>query len=65
MDALPIGIFASLIRVLRCNQLFPGGIDYPVIKKEIKNPKFKKIDVKYWLVPKSKRRYYLIKSFKG
>jgi len=51
----------TLLRILRCNQLFRGGIDYPVIKKKI-NPVFgKKVKVIYWLVPKEKDKYYLIK----
>jgi len=51
----------TLLRILRCNQLFRGGIDYPVIKKKI-NPVFgKKEKVIYWLIPKEKDKYYLIK----
>ena len=25
-------MFASVLRILRCNQLFAGGIDYPVVR---------------------------------
>jgi len=70
-NSLPKAIFFSLLRVLRCNQFFKGGIDYPVVKKEFENPfikhkkhKNEKILIKYWFVPKEKDRYYLIKSFK-
>ncbi len=60
-------IFKSLIfilfRILRCNQLFRGGIEYPVIYKKISKIDSGKIDIKYWLVPKDKNRFYLIKNF--
>lgn len=64
-DSLIAASIFSVIRILRCNQLFAGGIDYPVVKKRIQNVSYKKIDVHYWLVPKAKDRFYLIKSFKG
>ena len=54
--------FKSFFRILRCNQLFKGGIDYPVIKRNI-NPKFgKKIKITYWLVPKGKNKFIVIKA---
>ena len=56
-------IFHTILRILRCNQLFVGGIDYPVIKKNLILTK-KKIIVKYWYVPKEKNKYYVIKRFK-
>ena len=62
--------FATFFRILRCNQLFKGGIDYPVIKN---SKKYKKsfickdnqntIIVKFWLVRKEEDRFFLIKSF--
>jgi len=64
---------ASTLRILRCNQLFPGGIDYPVVTfvppKTIKsldiNGVCGKINIHYWLVPKegSTNRFYVIKDF--
>jgi len=65
----------SSLRILRCNQLFPGGIDYPIV--ELKPPKPEallklnrfcgKIDITYWLVPlsndPSNTKYYIIKDF--
>jgi len=61
----------SLLRILRCNQLFPGGIDYPVVKKNLNfkrvcyhNANQNKSVVKFWLVPKTDNTFYLIKSFK-
>ena len=62
--------FATFFRILRCNQLFEGGIDYPVVKIGKKNKKSfickdnqNSIIVKFWLVRKEKDRYFLIKSF--
>ena len=64
-DNLFTAFIAVILRILRCNQLFPGGIEYPVIKKELKDVKYKKIDVHYWLVPKGRSKFILIKNFKG
>jgi len=55
----------SVLRILRCNQLFRGGIDYPVVKREFDQVIHKKIPVKYWYVPRGDGTYYLIKTFKG
>lgn len=54
--------FKSFFRILRCNQLFKGGIDYPVIKKKI-NPIYygKKKKIVYWLVPKDSK-FIVIKA---
>jgi len=56
----------SGLRILRCNQLFEGGIDYPLIKYKIPllltlNQNLKKI--KYWIVPKEKNWFYIIKDY--
>ncbi len=57
---------ATAARILRCNQLFRGGIDYPVI---VYKPKpllclcRSKIRVKYWFVPKKNHQYFVIKDF--
>ena len=64
-DRLIPALFWSATRVLRCNQLFSGGIDYPVISKKLSNVQFKKIDIDYWLVPKGRDKFFLIKNFKG
>ncbi len=70
-NSLPKALFSSLIRILRCNQFFEGGIDYPVVKKDFKNSligykniKNRNFLIKYWFVPKRGNEYYLIKSFK-
>ena len=61
--------FYSLLRILRCNQLFPGGIDYPVITKNFQNSLVtthtsKSADIKFWFVPKKNKSFYVIKAFK-
>lgn len=63
-------IYASATRILRCNQLFKGGIDYPVIKKKFASIcAFRKNPVsspEFWFVPckaLGKDKYYLIKVF--
>ena len=63
--------YHSALRILRCNQLFVGGIDYPIIKKNLKRKKVcnnnetkNSFIVKFWLVPKQGDKYYLIKTFK-
>ncbi|MCD6653649.1 MAG: membrane protein insertion efficiency factor YidD [Sulfurovum sp.] len=64
-------LMASTLRILRCNQLFAGGIDYPLIG--FTPPKIPvplkpapytyKINIHYWLVPKNKQHYYVVKQF--
>ncbi|NKQ40896.1 MAG: membrane protein insertion efficiency factor YidD [Sulfurovum sp.] len=52
-------LFASGLRILRCNQLFEGGIDYPLVKLTPKlslflyspNHLYGKIKIQYWLIP--------------
>lgn len=56
----------SALRILRCNQLFAGGIDYPKIN--FKKPKnllktSKNIKIVWWIVPINNKKAYLIKSF--
>jgi len=56
----------TALRILRCNQLFDGGIDYPVVSYtppkllclSTKVPK-----IKYWIVHKRKDLYYIIKDY--
>ncbi|WP_084218460.1 membrane protein insertion efficiency factor YidD [Sulfurospirillum arsenophilum] len=63
-------IFYSFIRILKCNQLFVGGIDYPVIQRtfasslslSLKHPHTHPIT--FWFVPKDKQSFYVVKSFK-
>lgn len=60
-------IFKICLRILRCNPLFIGGIEYPLIAiPSLKStaPKLarpKMIKAYFWLVP-HKNKFYLIKS---
>ncbi|DAB39670.1 MAG TPA: membrane protein insertion efficiency factor YidD [Sulfurovum sp. UBA12169] len=64
-------LMASTLRILRCNQLFAGGIDYPLIsfippKTPVPlkpAPYTYKINIHYWLVPKNNQHYYVVKQF--
>ena len=67
-------LMQSTLRILRCNQLFAGGIDYPLVPYTPPafcplSPEFNraygKIDITYWLVPKpgTPGHYYVIKDF--
>jgi len=69
-NALAPALLYSLLRILRCYQLFAGGIDYPVVKKDLNfhslcrhNANTNKFIVQFWLVPKEGNYFYLIKSF--
>lgn len=53
----------TAIRILKCNQLFAGGIDYPLVKWSPKNISYQKIEIKYWIIPKDKNNYYIVKDF--
>lgn len=60
---------ASILRILRCNQLFPGGFDYPVkhfVDRETPLAPLKKWKgrVRYFFVPCGKGRVYVIKKLK-
>ncbi|MCJ8325829.1 MAG: membrane protein insertion efficiency factor YidD [Campylobacterales bacterium] len=56
-------IYFTITRILKCNQLFDGGFDYPIIKMyKKKNIKFKKIKIIYWLVPINHDRFLVIKN---
>jgi len=56
----------SGLRILRCNQLFEGGIDYPVIlytPPNLMKLSFKPKKIKYWLFPKKESLFYVIKDY--
>lgn len=62
-NSLSKAFFATFLRILRCNQLFRGGIDYPIMEQPIIKPSnLSLITVKYWYVP-YKQKYFLIKNF--
>ncbi|MBA1437987.1 MAG: membrane protein insertion efficiency factor YidD [Epsilonproteobacteria bacterium] len=63
-NPLLTAFYNSFTRILRCNQLFDGGIDYPVLQHfTCKAAKLDINSVKYWLVPNQKNRCYIIKNF--
>lgn len=56
-------IYFTITRVLRCNQLYEGGFDYPQIKLvRHNNILYKKIKVKYWLIPTHNNKYFVVKN---
>ena len=68
-----VAFYQSTLRILRCNQLFVGGIDYPLVaskKLSLSKDSFLKtktrcdFKIKFWLVPKNEKYYYVIKQFK-
>jgi len=65
----------SAKRIATCNQLFPGGIDYPKIAKwkiylvALNNPitlnfnkKESKLRIRFWLIPKN-NHFLIVKDF--
>jgi len=65
-DNLARALIKTFLRILRCNQFFRGGIDFPVVKKKIKMKFFiKKPKIKYWLIPTHKDKYIIIKAENG
>ena len=63
-NSISSAFYHSFTRILRCNQLFDGGIDYPLLDRLSIKPKKLDVDsIKYWLVPNKKNRYYIIKNF--
>jgi putative membrane protein insertion efficiency factor len=59
-DSFLRAIYKTFFRILRCNQLFKGGIDYPVVKKKF-TPIYEKKEIKYWLIPKEDK-FIVIKA---
>ncbi len=55
----------SGLRILRCNQLFTGGIDYPIISytPPLLMNLSKEVEVKYWFIPKKDNLFYIIKDY--
>lgn len=60
-------IFSIILRILRCNQLFKGGIDYPVARIKFRSQSiFFKSEVtklNFIFVPFKKDKFYIIKVF--
>lgn len=56
-------IYFTILRILKCNQLFDGGFDYPVTKlKRNQNINYKKIKIVYWYVPLKNGKYLVVKN---
>jgi len=63
-NSISSAFYHTLTRILRCNQLFEGGIEYPLLDKLSLKPTIMGVDsIKYWLVPNKKNRFYIIKNF--
>jgi len=58
-------LFFSSKRILSCNQLFQGGLDYPIVSKINLNFKSPVSKIDFWLVPikKGSSKFHLIKNF--
>ncbi|EJF07209.1 YidD family protein [Thiovulum sp. ES] len=58
-------LFFSSKRIVTCNQLFIGGIDYPIIQKDFLTcVSFQKIGkIEYWFVPvpKKEKHFFAVK----
>ncbi len=60
----------SALRVLRCNQLFIGGVDYPRVSYKnpsllsLKNLYYKRVNIEYWFIFNGKD-YYILKDFRA
>ena len=63
-NSISSAFYHTFTRILRCNQLFDGGIEYPLLDKlSVKPTKLGVDSIKYWLVPNKKNRFYIIKNF--
>jgi len=59
-------LLQSTLRILRCNQLFAGGIDYPIVSYSpplLLTLSKESIKVKYWLIPTKRDLFYVIKDY--
>jgi putative membrane protein insertion efficiency factor len=57
-------LYYSIIRILRCNQYFDGGFDYPKVKYKIKNITNKKQKITNWIIPLENSYYLIVKNRK-
>ncbi|MGX2981972.1 membrane protein insertion efficiency factor YidD [Helicobacter sp. 23-1045] len=69
-DNPAIALFKSFARILKCNQLFKGGIAYPKIKVDFSHSIFwqrqcHRDKIAFYFVPCDKQKFYIIKSLKG
>lgn len=56
---------AVTLRILRCNQLFKGGIDYPVIRKKFNSfsifSQNSDFNINFWFIPCKENKFYVVK----
>ncbi|MDR1975428.1 MAG: membrane protein insertion efficiency factor YidD [Campylobacteraceae bacterium] len=70
-DNLILAFLKSALRILRCNQLFKGGIDYPTVgKSAFKKPplllkSFNNTHIAVWFVPTKKSSFFVVKSLRN
>ncbi len=63
-------IFYSFMRILKCNQLFDGGIDYPIVKRRFVFTPLLTIKhshnyaISFWFVPKNRESFYVVRALK-
>ena len=63
-NPLLTAFYNTSTRILRCNQLFDGGIEYPLLNKLCCKPeKLEITSIKYWLVPEKNNRFHIIKNY--
>lgn len=69
-------IIKTILRLLKCNQIFSGGLDYPIIKlKNIKNTNKINLNIQqhakinknidFWLIPIKNNKFYIIRNLRG
>ena len=61
-----IAFFAIVFRILRCNQFFKGGIDYPIIRKQFNSffifSQNLHSDINFWFIPYEENKFYVVKK---
>ena len=63
-NSISSAFYYTFTRILRCNQLFDGGIEHPLLNRLRCRPTELRVeDIKYWLVPDKKNHHYIIKNF--
>ena len=55
--------YFTILRILKCNQLFEGGFDYLIVKlRANQNINYKKIKIIYWYIPLKNGKYLVVKN---
>lgn len=67
-NRLDKALILSILRILKCNQLFKGGINYPIVlinkilNRELLKKYLSNKNIKYWIIHKNKNKYYILKN---